>query len=147
MGITYSYSMLDWGGGGSNNQWELFIRCTRCVSYLNDPLAVCAVCVPLSVTEWLSECESQLCIEYTHEYRVICILNEANVTAGQVTNKQGREWWRGKGVSLAKQKTGARRERGSGVCKMNYKLRWLLKIIIKYLPWLSSKTKAKLLNI
>lgn len=39
----------------------------------------------------MSECESQLCIEYTHEYRVICILNEANVTAGQVTNNEGNE--------------------------------------------------------
>jgi len=45
-----------------------------------------------------------------------------------------------------------------GKMKMNYMatlavaatcrvLRQLLKIIIKYLPWLSSETKAKLLNI
>lgn len=82
-----------------------------------------------------------MCIEYTHEYRVICILNEANVTAGQVTNKQGRQTGE---RSLAEDRCW---EGWRGVCKMNYKLRWLLKIIIKYLPWLSSETKAKLLNI
>lgn len=83
-----------------------------------------------------------MCIEYTHEYRVICILNEANVTAGQVTNKQGRQTGERR---LAEDR--CQRRDGGGVCKMNYKLRWLLKIIIKYLPWLSSETKAKLLNI
>lgn len=51
----------------------------------------------------MSECESQLCIEYTHEYRVICILNEANVTAGQVTNNEGNVvgLWGGSGADQA----------------------------------------------
>jgi len=39
------------------------------VSYLDDPLAV-------RVCEY--EYESQLCIEFTHKYRVICILNATN---------------------------------------------------------------------
>lgn len=59
-----------------------------------------------------------MCIEYTHEYRVICILNEANVTAGQVTNKQGSQQWKGigeEGLGLAKQKTGARGGRKVGL--------------------------------
>lgn len=68
-----------------------------------------------------SECESQLCIEYTHEYRVICILNAANVT--ELDRLQ---------ITQAKQEECAGFRGLRGFCKMNYKLRRAVSVVKNY---------------